>query len=140
MAFWSFGSELPTDGLLKALLEGGWTVALPSTVGGDLEPRRYEPGVPMTAASFGAMEPEGGAVDPTQIDIVCTPAAAFDRAGRRLGYGGGFYDRFLPKTRDDTLRAGLSFALQIVEEVPTGAFDLGVDVVVTESETIRCSR
>ncbi len=140
MAFWSFGSELPTEGLLRALLDGGWTVALPSTAGGDLEPRRYEPGVPMTAASFGAMEPQGDPVDPTQIDVVCTPAAAFDRAGRRLGYGGGYYDRFLGRTRDDTLRAGLCFGLQIVDVVPAGSFDLGVDVVVTESETIRCSR
>jgi 5-formyltetrahydrofolate cyclo-ligase len=140
MAFWSFGSELPTDGLLRALLEGGWRVALPSTAGGDLEPRRYEPGAPMTAASFGAMEPQSDAVDPTEIDIVCTPGAAFDRTGRRLGYGGGFYDRFLRTTRDDTLRAGLCFSFQVVESVPAGSFDLGVDVVLTEAETIRCSR
>jgi 5-formyltetrahydrofolate cyclo-ligase len=56
-----------------------------------------------------------------------------------VGYGGGFYDRFFPRTRGDALRAGVGFGIQLLgEALPGGPFDLRVDVVVTESETVRC--
>ena len=70
---------------------------------------------------------------------MATPAVAFDRQGRRVGYGGGFYDRFFPRTRPDAFRVGIGFGVQLVDgELPGGSFDLRVDVVVTESETVRC--
>jgi 5-formyltetrahydrofolate cyclo-ligase len=142
MAFSSFGSELPTDPLIDALVARGVTVALPRTASGDLEPRTWRPGEPTTTAPFGALEPAGGQVlAPDAIDIVVVPAVAFDRSGRRVGYGGGFYDRFLPRTREDALRAGVAFDLQLLDEdLPAGTFDHGVDVVVTETETVRCRR
>ena len=52
-------------------------------------------------------------VHPAEIDVVATPAVAFDRAGRRVGYGGGFYDRFFPRTRADALRVGVGFGVQL---------------------------
>jgi 5-formyltetrahydrofolate cyclo-ligase len=144
MAFSSFGSEVATAPLIDALHGRGVVVALPQIVDGDLRPRRYEPGDPMTETSFGALEPsEGAVVDPVEIDVVVTPAVAFDRAGARVGYGGGYYDRFLLATRPDCLRVGVAFGVQILEDgltLPGGTFDLGVDVIVTESETLRCRR
>ena len=58
-----------------------------------------------------------------------------------MGYGGGFYDRFLARTRDDASRIGVGFALQLMppgEALPAGHHDLTVDLVVTEAETVRC--
>jgi 5-formyltetrahydrofolate cyclo-ligase len=140
LAFWSFGSELPTALLLARLEDRGTVVALPRIVDGELEVRSWVAGDPMTTASFGAFEPSGGRpIPPEAIDVVATPAVAFDRRGHRVGYGGGFYDRFLPKTRPDALRAGLGFGLQLVEApLPAGHFDLRIDVVVTELEVVRC--
>jgi 5-formyltetrahydrofolate cyclo-ligase len=140
MAFWAFGSEVPTDSLIARLVGGGVTVALPRIVDGDLEPRTWRPGEPVTQTHFGAREPEGGrVVAPEEIDVVAVPGVAFDRAGGRVGYGGGFYDRFLPSTR--ALRAAVAFDVQLEEEpLPGAGFDLPVDVIVTESETIRCAR
>jgi 5-formyltetrahydrofolate cyclo-ligase len=142
MAFWTFGSELPTMPLIEALVARGVVVALPRIVAGDLEPRTWRPGEPTTTTSFGALEPAGGTtLDPAEVDVIVTPAVAFDRAGRRVGYGGGFYDRLFPRTRADALRVGAAFALQLVEgELPAGHFDLRVHAVVTESETVRCPR
>jgi 5-formyltetrahydrofolate cyclo-ligase len=141
MAFSSFGSEVPTTDLIERLLARDVLVLLPAIVDGDLESRRYEPGVEMTPTSFGALEPAGEGIDPTAIEVVCTPGVAFDRSGNRVGYGGGFYDRFLLKTSPKTIRAGLAFGRQVVDdELPSGPTDLRVDVVVTESETIRCRR
>jgi len=140
MAFWAFGSEMPTMPLIEALIARGATVALPRIVDGELQARTWRPGEPMAATAFGAMEPEAGMVLAAhEIDVIATPAVAFDRDGRRVGYGGGFYDRFVPRARRDALRVGIGFGMQVVEgELPAGAFDLRVEFLVTESETVRC--
>ena len=138
MAFWTFGSEVPMDPLMSRLVEAGVTVALPRIVGGDLEARSWRPGEPLSRTHFGAREPEGGRiVEPGEIDVVATPGVAFDRGGGRVGYGGGFYDRFLALT--PALRAAVAFGVQLVDgPLPGAAFDLPVHVIVTEDETIRC--
>lgn len=142
MAFSSFGSELPTLPVIERLIARGVTVALPRIVSGDLEPRTWRPGEPTTETSFGALEPAAGeTVSPDRIDIVLTPAVAFDRSGRRVGYGGGFYDRFFPRMRDEAVRVGMGFDVQLLDrDLPEGAFDARVDAVITESETVRCPR
>jgi 5-formyltetrahydrofolate cyclo-ligase len=142
MAFWSFGSEVPTLPLLTALEGRGVRVALPRIVHGDLEVRAWSPGAPMTETPFGAREPASGpSVDPGSLDVVAVPAVAFDRLGRRIGYGGGFYDRFLPRIRTDAARIGIAYSIQVLDrDLPSGAFDLPVDAVVTEIEVIRRPR
>jgi 5-formyltetrahydrofolate cyclo-ligase len=139
MAFWSFGSEVPTEGLLRRLHARGLRVALPRIVDGELEPRTYEPGDPVTIASFGAGEPsDGSTLDPAEIDVVITPGVAFDRRGGRIGYGGGYYDRFSRRLREDALRAAICFGPQLVEgPIPGGSFDRPVHLIVTESEIVR---
>lgn len=142
MAFWSFGSEVDTAPLIDALRARGIRVALPRIVDGHLEPHAYEPGDPVTETTFGSREPSGGeTLDPSVIDLVITPAVVFDRSGRRVGYGGGFYDRFFPLTRRDAARVGIGFDLQLIDrDLPSGHFDLGLDAVVTESEILRFRR
>lgn len=142
LAFWSFGSEVPTGPLIDLLVARGATVALPHIVGREIEARTYRPGDPVTETSFGAWEPvAGSSVEPASIDVIATPGVAFDRDGRRVGYGGGFYDRFLLRTRPDARRIAIGFGVQVLadgESLPAGHPDQHVDVVVTESETIRC--
>jgi 5-formyltetrahydrofolate cyclo-ligase len=142
MAFWSFGSELDTATLIEALHTRGIRVALPRIVDGGMQALAYEPGEAVTETPFGAWEPASGQLlDPSAIDVVLTPAVAFDRSGRRVGYGGGFYDRFFPRTRSDTLRIGIGFDVQLLDDdLPTGHFDLGLDAVVTESGVVRVRR
>ena len=72
-----------------------------------------------------------------QIDVVVVPGALFDCDGGRCGYGGGFYDTYLPTTRPDTPRIGLAFELQLVGDVPCHPHDLPVHVLVTEERVIR---
>jgi len=140
MLFWSFGSEVDTGPLLRSLLERGVSTALPRIVGGALEPRTYRPGDPVTETPFGACEPAAGeALDPSVLDVVVTPAVAFDRVGRRVGYGGGYYDRFFGRTRPGSLRIGVAFDVQLVDgDLPGGNFDLPVHTIVTGSEVVRC--
>ena len=139
LAFSSFGSELPMLPLIDALVARGVRVGLPVIMGTDIVARAWRPGEPTTETSFGALEPADGApIEPSAIDVILTPAVAVDRAGGRVGYGGGFYDRFLPRTRPGVPGVAVAFADQIVDEpVPRGAFDLPVDAIVTEDEVIR---
>ena len=139
MAFWSFGSEVETAPLLTGLHASGTRVVLPRVEGGDVVAVVYETGDEVLAATFGAMEPTGAVtVDPSEVDLVVTPGVAFDREGFRVGYGGGFYDRFLPKTREEVPAIGVAFALQLVDEpLPRGTFDRRIDALVTEDGLIR---
>lgn len=75
-------------------------------------------------------------VAPGAVDWVLVPGVAFDRAGRRLGYGGGYYDRLLPLLSPQAARIAGAFDLQIVDRVPSGPHDVTVDRIVTPSETI----
>ncbi len=67
------------------------------------------------------------------LDAVLVPGLAFDLNGRRLGRGGGHYDRFLVRLRPDCLRVGVCFEGQIVDTVPADPWDQPVDAVVTEA-------
>jgi 5-formyltetrahydrofolate cyclo-ligase len=139
MAFWSFGSELPMAPVIGRLHAAGIRVVLPRIAGGDLEVVEHSAGGPTTETGFGAREPVGPPFAPSLADVVLTPAVAFDPEGRRIGYGGGFYDRFFPRTRPDTFRAGVAFDVQVVPgPLPSGSFDLRVQAVVTPTRVIRC--
>lgn len=139
MAFWSFGSEVDTAPLIEGVLANGTRLVLPRVEGAEVVAAAYASGDPVAASSFGAMEPTGGPVTaPLEVDVVVVPGVAFDRRGARVGYGGGFYDRFLPRTRAGVPAIAVAFALQVVGEVPEGPFDRRVDAIVTEHEVIRC--
>lgn len=138
MAFWSFGSEVETAPLIQRLHARGVRVVLPRVEGGDVVPVVYETGDEVLATAFGAMEPTGTeVVVPDEVDLVIAPGVAFDREGNRVGYGGGFYDRFLSRTRPGAPAIAIAFALQVVPEVPHGPADRRVHAIVTEDEVIR---
>ncbi|MEO5699839.1 MAG: 5-formyltetrahydrofolate cyclo-ligase [Casimicrobiaceae bacterium] len=87
-------------------------------------------------------EPRPGcaAVAPGEVDWVLVPGVAFDRNGRRLGYGGGFYDRLLPLVPARAARVAGAYGLQVVEEVPAAPHDVAIDALVTQHETFHVSR
>lgn len=141
LAFWSFGSEVDTAPILVALAERGHRLALPRLEAKEVLAVAYRPGDPVTETSFGAREPAAGPViADTDIDVVITPGVAFDHHGWRVGYGGGYYDRLLRRTRADAFRVALAFTLQLVDDVPRGGADLAVDAIVTEEGVLRCPR
>jgi 5-formyltetrahydrofolate cyclo-ligase len=86
---------------------------------------------------MGILEVPGAPPAPAgEIDVVLAPCQAVDRRGRRLGKGGGFYDRFLGRPDLVARVAALALQEQLVEAVPTAAWDRPVEVVVTDAETI----
>ncbi len=139
MVFASFGSEVDTGPILAELAARGVRLALPRIADGEVVATSYRPGERLVPAALGVPEPAHGSTVPErEIDVVITPGVAFDRAGHRVGYGGGFYDRFLRRVRPEVPRVAVAFALQVVPGVPHAEGDERVDLVVTEDEVIRC--
>ena len=133
--YWPMGEELGSRPLIEALLRAGRRVTLPTTPppGSPLSFRRYTPETALKPGRFGTHEPPPAAPELTPT-IVFAPLLAFDAAGRRLGYGGGYYDRSIAKLRaaGGVRVFGLAFAGQETPRTPTDALDQPLDGVVTE--------
>jgi 5-formyltetrahydrofolate cyclo-ligase len=87
----------------------------------------------------GISEPRADApqVAPHEISLALVPGVAFDAEGRRLGYGGGYYDRLLPLVGPEVPRIAGAYDLQVVDRVPAAAHDHAVDVIVTPTRLLR---
>lgn len=141
LVFDAFGSEVPTEELVRGLMEQGKRVLLPVVQGRDMFAAELRPGDPLVPTSYGPREPaQRTPVDPAEVDVVVVPGLAFDRKGYRVGYGAGYYDRYLARLPERALRVGIGFHLQLVEGVPRRAGDEPLDVVVTDRETVECRR
>jgi 5-formyltetrahydrofolate cyclo-ligase len=91
--------------------------------------------------SYGVREPVRGEPWPVEeIDMIVVPALAFDRAGNRLGRGGGFYDRFLDHEGVHAFTCGLAFGEQVVDELPAHGHDRAVHALVTDRQILRFRR
>lgn len=135
--------ELDTKPLAEALLERGFEIALPVTPSrrGPLTFRAFRDGDPLSADRYGVMTPAETAPEVRPMLIV-TPLLAFTRDGKRLGYGGGYYDRTLAALRaeHDVLAVGFAYGAQEVEKMPFGERDQRIDMIVTEREAIDARR
>lgn len=139
LLFYSFGSEVATAGLVDHAMAEGKRILLPYLEGDVLEAAEVVAGEELVPTTYGPKEPSRRkAVDQSEVDLVVTPGLAFDRRGHRVGYGGGFYDRYLARLRPETDRAAVGFSFQVVEEVPAGPRDERVHLIVTDAETIDC--
>jgi len=133
MAFVGVGDEADTGATIDSLGVAGLRVLLPRVVGDKIVAVVHDPGRALVAGAFGIPEPTGDPVDPQEIDVVLVPGLAFTCDGRRLGQGGGFYDRFLPLVREDCVTVGVCFAEQIVDDLITEPHDRIVDLVITDA-------
>ncbi|MBF0308938.1 MAG: 5-formyltetrahydrofolate cyclo-ligase [Magnetococcales bacterium] len=98
----------------------------------------YRPGFPLERGPFGIMQPlQDGSVSPVRavpgLDLLLLPLLGFAATGYRLGFGGGYYDRFLEKVESRPFLLGLAYNCQQVDELPVESHDIPLDGVVTES-------
>jgi 5-formyltetrahydrofolate cyclo-ligase len=129
-------SEIDPGPLLRKLASDGARLALPCITarGQSLKFRIWHPGERLLSGPLGILEPSPAAAEITP-DIVLVPLAAFDRAGHRIGYGAGHYDRTLAQLRKSrsVTAIGLAFASQKVKTVPALQHDVALDYVLTET-------
>ena len=127
----------PLPAMAEAAAHGPVGVPVIVGQGAALKFSRWTPGGALCAGPFGAQVP---AVDDFfDPEIVIVPLLAFSRAGARLGYGGGFYDRTLEqlRARRATLAIGFAFAAQEVDALPLEETDQPLDMIITEAEVIE---
>jgi len=144
MFFVSFGSEVDTLPIIRAALGAGKRVAAPRADprGRSLEPCEVrDPNVDLVpgAHDIGEPRPHCRPVPVEEIDVVIVPAAVWGEDGYRVGYGGGYYDRFLARA-PSAVRIGFGLELQVAPEVPHGEQDLPIDVLVTDRGVRRFAR
>ena len=146
MAYVDTGSEVRTCPLIRRLLADGKQVAVPYCQEKMIRPWLCCGLDELVPGTLGILEPPEelrGARDrqvvPETIDVILVPGVVFDRAGRRIGQGGGYYDRFLASLAQAQrpMTIGLAFECQLVDRVPTDEKDMPVDVLVTEAGMYR---
>jgi len=133
-------SECDPVPLMRGLAGKGAMLALPVIDGKDksLSFSEWRQGGHLVAGPFGILQPRPDAVS-VEPDIMLVPLAAFDRKLRRIGYGAGYYDRTLAALRQQrrvVVAVGIAFAAQEVAEIPADDHDEGLDLVLTERETV----
>ncbi|MBM4313880.1 MAG: 5-formyltetrahydrofolate cyclo-ligase [Deltaproteobacteria bacterium] len=136
MVYLGFGSEVMTDDLIRWGWGEGKRIVVPfcHPEGREMTACRIDGFDELVEGRYGIRAPAAGRLRPVangEIDAVIVPAVAFNRRGYRVGYGGGYYDRFLPAA-PQAAKIGAAFACQIVEEIPVGPYDVKMDYIVTE--------
>ena len=131
--------EVETKGVFHEALKRKKTVALPKVNGEKLEARQVKEWGTLEKGAFGVNEPTGRQklLPAEKLDVVFVPGIAFDEEGYRLGYGKGFYDRFLREKARNAKRVGLAYEFQVVKRLPRESHDEKVDVLVTEKRVLR---
>jgi len=128
-AYHAFGSEVRTDLIIEQARALGKKIALPSVEGESLAFYELSSGKYLVKGRFGIMEPlPYGPVD--RMDLLVVPGVAFDKKGYRLGYGKGYYDKFLAERKVASI--GLGYSFQLLESLPRGEYDKRLDAVATE--------
>jgi 5-formyltetrahydrofolate cyclo-ligase len=134
MTYSAFAGEPDMAGFIAACISKGQCVALPC-VGkkGEMTAVQYCPNEDMVCNRYGILEPMGSGASMAP-DVIIVPGVAFSINGHRLGFGAGYYDRFLADT--EAVKIGVCFDGQVVAHIDHDAHDIPMDIIVTEKRVI----
>lgn len=144
LIFLSMPGEVQTGEMIQKSLASGKKVYVPLV---DKNRKRLQiselPGldIEFQTKSFGIREPSPEYINirpPAVLDFVLVPGLAFDRKGGRIGFGAGYYDRFLKEEAGHVARVGVAFQFQILDSIAQTEFDVPVQKILTESVTTIC--
>lgn len=143
IAYLDYKNEVMTRDFIKRCISDGKTIALPKVIPGDnRELMAYEIHSitkDIHSGYKGIPEPKADVlnqVEPSCIDLAVIPGVAFDCSRQRIGYGAGYYDRFLMKLRQDCFKIGVAFSLQILNTIPCDEHDVPMDMIITDTKII----
>ena len=119
--YYPTGSEVLTQNILLEALSSGKKICLPKVVGKELEFREIKDLNSLEKGIYDIMEPKEDCTKHNNFDVIIVPAVGISRNGARLGYGFGYYDRFLSKNK--TTSIALSYSKQMIKSIPTTKYD-----------------
>lgn len=133
-SYYPIGSEVRTQDIMQEAISDGKTLSLPKVVGDNIEFRKVTDFGNLEKTGFGIMEPKEKCPLVEEFDVILVPTVGIARNGVRLGYGYGYYDRFLSKSKTESI--SLTYAKQIVKSIPHSDKDVKIRWIVTENEII----
>ena len=136
LAYADYNHEVMTKYIIEAAWNDGKEVAVPKVVGQDMVFYKLTDFAQLEKGYFGIPEPARGEIVQWEEALMIMPGVAFDRQNHRVGYGGGFYDRFLEKHPYIT-RVAVAFEFQMMSEVPVESTDISPEIIVTEKEIYK---
>lgn len=132
--FISYRSEVDTKGIIEDILADGKKLLVPLVKGSQMIAVEVKGIDDLEPNKMGILEPKSGE-EVTDVDLTITPGLAFDKAGYRLGYGGGYYDKFFAKV--DTIRMGIGYYDQVVESLVHEDYDKPLEYLLTDRGLIE---
>ncbi len=143
MLYMAMQDEVQLDELIAMVLKDGKKAVIPLVTGGGLmEAVELSDMADLVPDKYGiktVSEEKRRLIAPDKIDLIIVPGVAFDKAGHRLGMGGGFYDRFMLRA-SRAVRAALAYDCQLLAAVPAEVHDLTVDYIITEKQNIALTK
>ncbi len=142
MLYSSFKNEAATDRIIDILFSQNIRILLPSCENGDITVYEYTGPSCLKKDSFGILSPDSALCPKaclSDIHTVIVPGIAFDTKGRRIGFGKGYYDRFLIKI-PEAKKIGLCYEYQIADNIPSDEHDIPMDYLLTENRLISCKK
>ncbi len=136
--YYPIGSEILTQDIIQELLSNAKDVFLPKVIGDKMEFRRITDFSSLEKGSFDIMEPKEGSKPDNNLDVILVPTVAITPEGVRLGYGHGFYDKFLAENETTTI--SLTLEKQVVKNIPRAEHDKIIDWIVTEDKILQTQR
>ena len=137
-AYYPTGSEVLTQDIMQEALSEGKEIFLPKVIGKNIEFRKIMNFSNLENGSFDIMEPRDECPKDNNLDIILVPTVGISPKGVRLGYGHGFYDRFLAENKIKTI--SLVLEKQIIKNIPRLEHDVIINWIVTEDRIIDTSK
>jgi len=136
--YYPIGSEIFTQDIIQELLSNAKEVFLPKVIDGNIEFRKIKDFSSLETGIFDIMEPNEECPTDNNLDVIIVPTVGISQTGVRLGYGHGFYDRFLAEHK--TVTISLTLEKQIVKNIPKSEHDVIMDWIVTEDKILKIQR
>ncbi len=135
--YYSIGSEVKTHEIINHFLSQNKSVSLPKVIQNSMSFRKIEDLTKLETGEYDIPEPKDSTPVEEEHDVVLVPCVGLDNDGNRIGYGVGFYDKYLEGK--DVIKIALAYSKQIVKTIPTSTNDVRMDWIITERDIIKTS-
>ena len=135
--YYSIGSEVKTHEIINRFLSQNKIVSLPKVVQDSMSFRKIDDLTKLETGEYDIPEPKDNAPVEEEHDVILIPCVGLDNDGNRIGYGVGFYDKYLEEK--NVIKIALAYSKQIVKTIPASPNDVKMDWIITEKDVIKTS-